>query len=104
MKPALLQTHDILGANSANGQGIADERAMTAPRHSFGAHQCNPVLLRELNQFFDLFLEFRVFRSVRSLMPCIGYEKGDRRTMGRHFLLLGPDCAYFFYHLRILLT
>ena len=32
---------------------------MTAPRHRFGAHQCDPVLLRELNQFFDLFLKFR---------------------------------------------
>src|SRR4026209_2103765 len=59
MKPPLFQTHNVLGANSANGQSIADERAMTAPRQRFGAHQCDPVLLRELNQFFDLFPEFR---------------------------------------------
>jgi len=39
------RTHDVLGANIANGQGICDERAMTAPWHRFGAHQCNPALV-----------------------------------------------------------
>ena len=59
MKSALRQTHNVLGANSANGQGVADQRAMTAPRQRFRAHQCDPVVFRELNQFFDLFLKFR---------------------------------------------
>ncbi len=32
-------THDVLRANSANEQGIGDERTMTAPRNRFNAHQ-----------------------------------------------------------------
>ena len=45
--------HDVLGADSTNQQSISDERAMTAPRHRFSAHQDDPVLVRQTNQFFE---------------------------------------------------
>ena len=51
-------THDVLRAESMNQQGIGDERAMTSPWHSFGAHQCNPVLVRQPDQFFEALLKF----------------------------------------------
>ena len=79
MKPAQLQTHDVLGANSANGQCVADERAMTAPGHRFRAHQCDPVFFRELNQFFDLLLEFRRLHVIgvasKRCIPPTGIER-----------------------------
>src|ERR1035437_633426 len=46
-------THDVLGADSTNQQGIGDERAMTAPRHRFSAHQDDSVLVRQADQFFE---------------------------------------------------
>src|ERR1700747_788113 len=46
MNLAASWTHDVFGANSANSQGICDERAVTAPRHSFSTHQCDAVLVR----------------------------------------------------------
>src|SRR5438094_5529146 len=38
---------------------------MTAPRYRFGAHQCNPALVRHLDQFFEALLEFRRLHVVR---------------------------------------
>ena len=58
MNLAASWTHDVLGADPTNQQGIADERAMTAPWHRFGAHQCNPALVRELDQFFEALFKF----------------------------------------------
>ena len=65
MNLAASWTHDVLGADSTNQQGIGDERAMTAPRHRFGAHQCDPVLVRQLDQFFEALLKFRRLHVIR---------------------------------------
>ena len=58
-------THDVLGADSANQQGIGDERTMTATRHRFGAHQDDPFLVRQLDQFVEALLEFRRLHVIR---------------------------------------
>jgi len=65
MNLAASWTHDILGADSANQQGIGDERAMTAPWHRFGAHQCDPVLVRQPDQFFEALLKFWCLHVIR---------------------------------------
>ena len=59
------RTHDVLGANIANQQSIGDERAVTAPGHRFGAHQCDPVLFRQVDQFLHLSLKFRGLHVIR---------------------------------------
>ena len=51
-------THDVLGGDYTNQQGIGDERAMTAPWNRFGAHDCYPLLLSQPNQFFEALLKF----------------------------------------------
>src|ERR1017187_9162307 len=53
MNLAASWTHDVLGANSTNQQGIGDERAMAAPRHGFSAHQGDSVVVRQADQFFE---------------------------------------------------
>ena len=58
MNLAASWTHDVLGAESTNQQGIGDERAMTAPWHRFGAHDCDPFLLSQPDQFFEALLKF----------------------------------------------
>ena len=58
MNLAASWTHDVLGADPTNQQGIGDERAMASPWHRFGAHQCNPVLVRQLDQFFEALFKF----------------------------------------------
>ena len=58
-------THDVLRADSMNQQGICDQRAMTAPGHCFGAHQCDPVLVRPLDQFFETLLKFGGLHVIR---------------------------------------
>ena len=60
-----IRTHDILGANSTNKQRIGDKRAMTEPRHRFGAHQRDPILTRQLDQFFEGFLKIRRLHVIR---------------------------------------
>ena len=57
MNLAAIQTHDVLGADSTNHQGIGDERAMAAPWHRFGAHDCDPFLLSQPDQFFEALLK-----------------------------------------------
>ena len=59
MNLATSWTHDVLGADSTNQQGIGDERTMTAPRHRFSAHQHDSGLSRQLDQFFEALLKFR---------------------------------------------
>jgi len=58
MNLAASWTHDILGADSTNQQGIGDERAMTAPWHRFGAHDCDPFLLSQPDQIFEALFKF----------------------------------------------
>ena len=58
MNLAASWTHDVLGADSTNQQGIGDERAMTAPWHRFGAHDCDPFLLSQPDQFFEALFKF----------------------------------------------
>src|SRR5258708_27359349 len=53
MNLAAGRAHDVLRANSANEQGIRDERPMTAPRQGFRAHQDNLILLRQSDRFFE---------------------------------------------------
>jgi hypothetical protein len=65
---AALDTHDVLRLDSANGQRIRDERAMTATRHRIGAdswsasrkkHRSNPTMIpmdggwRGIDSFVD---------------------------------------------------
>jgi hypothetical protein len=57
--------HAVLGADSTNQQGIGDERAMTAPKHRFGAHQYDSLLVRQLDQFVDALLKFRRLHVIR---------------------------------------
>jgi hypothetical protein len=52
------QGHDIFHPNSANGQRIANQRPMTSPRHRFGAHDGDLLLLCQANQFLEILLEF----------------------------------------------
>ena len=59
MNLAASWTHDVLGADSTNQQGIGDERTMTAPRHRFGAHQYDSLLVRQPDQFVEALLKFR---------------------------------------------
>ncbi len=65
MSLAASRAHDVLGADSANEQGVRDERAMTAPGQRFRAHQCDPVLLRQPYQFNEISLEFRLLHVIR---------------------------------------
>src|ERR1039457_345177 len=58
MNLAASRTHDVLGADFTNQQGIGDERAMTAPWHRLGAHDCDPFLLSQPDQVFEALLEF----------------------------------------------
>lgn len=58
MSLAASWTHDILCVDSTNQQGIGDERAMTAPWHRFGAHDCDPFLPSQLDQFFEALFKF----------------------------------------------
>ena len=51
--------HDVVHANSTNQQCVANERAMTAPRHGFRAHQCDPLPNGQVNDFVEISLEFR---------------------------------------------
>jgi threonine dehydrogenase-like Zn-dependent dehydrogenase len=53
MNLAASWTHDVLDADSANQQGIGDERTMTAPRHRFSTHQDDSALVRQADQFFE---------------------------------------------------
>ena len=46
-------THDVLGADSKNQQGIGDERTTTAPQHRFSEHQFDSLLIRQLDQFVE---------------------------------------------------
>src|ERR1035438_4535687 len=54
MNLAASWTHDVLCANSPNQQRIGNERAMATPRHRFGTHDCDPFLLGQPNQFFEV--------------------------------------------------
>ena len=58
MNLAASWTHDILSADSTNQQGIGNERAMTPPGHRLGAHDCDPFLLSQPDQFFEVLLKF----------------------------------------------
>ena len=58
MNLAASQTHDVLGADSTNQQGIGNKRAMALPWHRFGAHDCDLFLLSQPDQFFEALLEF----------------------------------------------
>src|ERR1035438_2579537 len=67
-------THDVLGANSPNQQCIGDERTVTPPRHRFGAHQCNLLLVCQSDQFIKAQLKLRRLHvicvtSKRSISP-----------------------------------
>ncbi len=57
MNLAASWTHDILGADATKQQGIGNERAMTPPWHRFGAHDCDPFLLSQPDQFFEALLK-----------------------------------------------
>ena len=65
MNLAASWTHDVLRADSMNQQGIGDERTMTAPGHRFSAHQGDPVLIRQLDQFFEALIKFRRLHVIR---------------------------------------
>jgi hypothetical protein len=65
VNPTVSCTHDVLGANIANGQGVRDERTMAAPWQRFGTHQCDPALVGQLNQFFEAFRKFRSLHVIR---------------------------------------
>ena len=65
MNLAASWTHDFLHADSMNQQGICDKRTMTAPWNRFGTHQCDPVLVRQLDQFFEAPLKFRRLHIIR---------------------------------------
>ena len=63
--PTASCTDDVLGANIANGQGVRDERTMAAPWQRFGAHQCDPALVCQLDQFFEALRKFRGLHVIR---------------------------------------
>jgi len=65
MNLAASWTHDVLGADSTNQQGIGNERTMTAPRHRFSAHQGDRLLVRPMDQFFQALLKFRRLHIIR---------------------------------------
>ena len=58
MNLAASWTHDVLRPDSTNQQRIRDERAMTAPWHRFGAHDCEPFLLSQQDQIFEALFKF----------------------------------------------
>jgi len=59
MNLAAGSTHDVLSTDSPDQQGVGDERTMAAPGHRLSAHQCNPILLRQPDQFAEALLKFR---------------------------------------------
>ena len=65
MNLAASWAHDVLRADSTNQQGIGDERAMTSPGHCFSAHDDNPILLRQPDQFLQALLKFGRLHVVR---------------------------------------
>ena len=65
MNLAASGTHDVLGADSTNQQGIGDERTMTTPRHRLGAHQGDLLPVRQLDQFVQALLKFRRLHVIR---------------------------------------
>ena len=65
MNLAASGTHDVLGADSTNQQGIGDERTMTTPRHRFGAHQGDLSPGSPTDQFFEALLKLRRLHVIR---------------------------------------
>src|SRR5512137_2185536 len=65
MSAALSRTRDILRLDAVNQQRIRDEGAMTTPRHRFGAHDGDPILLRPLDQIVQGFSELRRLHVIR---------------------------------------
>ena len=58
MYPGASWAYDLLATDSPNQESIGDQRAMTAPWHRFGAHDCYPALAHQLDQSFDGFIKF----------------------------------------------
>ena len=58
-------THDMLCAYTSDQQRVSDERTMTPPRHGFGAHERNLVLVRQLDQFCETLHIYRRLHVVR---------------------------------------
>lgn len=65
MNLAASGAHDVLNAESANQQGVGDERTMTAPWHSFRAHQDNSALVCEADQLFEALGKLRRLHVIR---------------------------------------
>ncbi len=65
MNLATSWTHDVLGANSTDQQGIGDERAMTTPWQRFSAHQGDSLLVRQPDQFVEAPLKLRRLHVIR---------------------------------------
>ena len=51
LAPACAQ--NVFDLNAAHEERIGNERAVTAPRHRFSAHECQPVPTGELKQFLQ---------------------------------------------------
>ncbi len=86
---------DVLRRDAAHQQGICDQRAMTAPWHRFGAHQRDPVLMRQLDQFFQAPLEFRRLHVIR--IP----SKGSVAPAPVERVALGVTQPAEFWHVNI---
>src|ERR1700731_2767150 len=58
MRMARLCGHDVLNMHATHEQGVSNQRAMTAPRYCFGAHDRRAFGARQLEQAFDALPEF----------------------------------------------
>ncbi len=65
MNLAARGTHNVLDADSTHQQCISNERAMTAPRHRFGAHQDDLFLVRVADQFLEALRKLRRLHIIR---------------------------------------
>src|SRR5664279_1224092 len=51
------QSHNVLGVNASDQQGVCYERAVTTTWQRFGAHQCDPVLVCQPDQLIETLLK-----------------------------------------------
>lgn len=67
--------HDVLSGNSAGEQRIGNQGTVASPRNGFRAHQCDAILVRELNKAIESLFEFRGLHVVGKaaegcILPC----------------------------------
>jgi hypothetical protein len=58
MGSAMGKGQDVFNLDASQRQRIGDQRPMTAPRHGFGAHQCEALSMCPFQQGAQMRLEF----------------------------------------------